>query len=75
AKDLIVKIYAKDGIIKGAQIVGYEDVVGRLNLLALAIEKRLKLKDIIDMNSCYNPAVSPVNDPLIMAAEICQKNG
>ncbi len=73
AKDIQVKLYAKDDIITGCQIVGYEEVLGRLNLIALAVEKRLKIKDLIDMHTCYNPSVSPVFEPLVVAAEILQK--
>lgn len=62
-----------NGKILGGQIVGDEEVVGRLNLLSLAISKQMHVQELADMETCYNPASSPVFDPLNITAQICLK--
>jgi NADH oxidase (H2O2-forming) len=57
----------------GAQIVGNCEVVGRLNMIALAIQKRIKLQDISKLETCYNPAAVSIFDPLTIVADICLK--
>ncbi len=61
------------GDIIGGQIIGDSEVVGRLDLLALAIQKRVKLNEISKLETCYNPASAPIFDPLIIVADICLK--
>jgi len=73
-KDFFVFLIANlKGEIIGAQIAGYSEVVGRLNMLALAIQNRITLKQFVKTETAYNPAVSPIFDPIIVTAEICLK--
>ncbi len=62
-----------EGEIIGGQIVGDGEVIGRLDLLALAIQKKVKLDEISKLETCYNPASAPIFDPLTIVAEICLK--
>ncbi|MCF7794971.1 FAD-dependent oxidoreductase [Patescibacteria group bacterium] len=74
AKDMFVYLISDlKGKIIGCQIAGYNEVVGRLNMISLAIQQGLSLKEFINTETCYNPALLPIFDPLIMAAEICLK--
>ena len=60
-----------DGIVIGGQIVGDTEVAGRLNLLSIAIQKRLSVDDIAAIETCYNPASAGIFDPMSIAAEVC----
>jgi pyruvate/2-oxoglutarate dehydrogenase complex dihydrolipoamide dehydrogenase (E3) component len=73
-KDMWVSIVADlNGRIIGCQIAGYEGVAGRVNMAALAIKQKLSLDDLISSETCYNPAIAPIFDPLTIAAEVCRK--
>ncbi len=63
----------KAGKLIGAQVIGWEEVAGRMNLLSLAIEKGMSLDDLINMETCYNPASAPINEPVSVACEVCKK--
>jgi NADH oxidase (H2O2-forming) len=63
----------KKGIIIGGQIIGEEEVVGRLDLLALAIKNKNHVKELANLETCYNPASAPIFDPVTVTAEICLK--
>jgi NADH oxidase (H2O2-forming) len=74
AKDIFIYLISNlKGKIIGCQIVGYHEVLGRLNTVSLAIKQGLSLKEFINLETCYNPALSPIFDPLIVTAEICLK--
>lgn len=74
SKEMRVKLIAdQNGRVIGCQIAGYEGVAGRLNTAALAIKQELNLKELISSETCYNPAIAPIFDPLTVAAEICWK--
>jgi NADH oxidase (H2O2-forming) len=74
AKDMFVYLISDfKGRIIGCQIAAYHEVLGRLNTVSLAIEQGLTLEQFINLETCYNPALSPIFDPLIITAEICLK--
>jgi NADH oxidase (H2O2-forming) len=74
SKNIWVRMVADlNGRIIGCQIAGYEEVAGRLNMSALAIGQGLHLDELLSSETCYNPAIAPIFDPLLMAAEICEK--
>lgn len=74
SQDIFVKIITQlNGRIIGCQIAGFEEIAGRLNMISLAIGKGITLKEFIETETCYNPSVTPVFDPLITAAEVCLK--
>ena len=73
SKITIKLISDRSGILIGGQIIGHEEVVGRLNLLALAIKKGTSIKELADLETCYNPPSSPIFDPVTIVAQICEK--
>lgn len=71
---LIVKlIFNELEEIIGGQIIGKTEVAGRLNLLSLAISKKMNIKDLKTIDTCYNPASAPIFDPITVCAEIVEK--
>ncbi len=72
-KDLIVKLIAKDGKIAGAQIIGEESVVGRINWIALAVQNQMEVEKLANAESAYNPMTSPLFDPVVVAAQILKR--
>ncbi len=71
-KDFIVKLYTdRKGVIKGGQIIGFSDVAGRLNMLSSFVDR--SVYDLVEVDTCYNPCVSPIHDPLVSAGSIVIK--
>jgi len=69
AKPIHVKIIAsQDSTIIGAQVAGMEETAPRLNLLAFAIQSRVKLSQLAEAEFAYNPALSPLKEPISIAA-------
>lgn len=66
-------VCSEGGKVIGGQIIGEDEVVGRINTIALAIQKKLHIRDLAELETCYNPASAPIFDPLTIAAEICMK--
>ena len=58
--------------ILGGQIIsGEQGVSQRINLLSLAIKKRMTALDLANLNYCANPGLTPLPfaEPIVMAAE------
>ncbi|MCB9359437.1 FAD-dependent oxidoreductase [Candidatus Woesearchaeota archaeon] len=73
-KDIIIKLIADmKGYVLGAQIIGHEEVAGRLDLVSMAIQYKMKLSDLCSIDYCYNPSVAPIFEPLSVVADICQR--
>lgn len=73
-KPITIKIIADmNSTIIGAQIIGFEEIAGRLDLLALAITKKMKLSDLENVEFCYNPMSAPIFEPISIVAHLCQK--
>lgn len=60
-------LFAPDGKILGAQIVGREGVDKRLDVLATCIRKGLTVYDLAELELAYAPPFSSAKDPVIMA--------
>jgi len=70
---ITVKLVANtNGVLIGGQVVG-AGADGVVNLLCLAIRKKASLEELSSMETCYTPPLSPVVNPLSMAAEIALK--
>jgi NADPH-dependent 2,4-dienoyl-CoA reductase/sulfur reductase-like enzyme len=69
-KPIWIKLVAdrKSKRILGAQIVGEEGVKGRIDLISFALLKKATIEDLANYDSCYVPPVSPVWEPLNIAA-------
>ena len=69
-KELSMKVLvdAVDGQILGAQAVGWEDAVEKIEVVAMAIKGHLTVHALADAEMAYCPATSEVVDPLQLAA-------
>lgn len=63
--------------ILGAQIIGFQGVDKRIDVLATAIRARMKAHQLIDLDLAYAPPYSSAKDPVNMAGYIVEniKNG
>ncbi|MFU8786572.1 MAG: FAD-dependent oxidoreductase [Candidatus Izemoplasmataceae bacterium] len=70
AKELFIRLIFENntGLIKGAQLVGEKGVSDRINIMALAIIKKLTAQEFAQLDFAYAPPFSPVWDPLLVAA-------
>ena len=69
--DMKLVFSAEDGTIYGAQVVGDESAVRRIDVLATAIQGGLSVDDVAQLELCYAPAYGAPKDPanlLAMAA-------
>ncbi|MEM4347738.1 MAG: FAD-dependent oxidoreductase [Candidatus Altiarchaeota archaeon] len=75
AKELLVKLIfsKKDLRILGCEILGYEHVATLVDLIAFAILKNSTLDDFEKFDYCYNPAVIPAHNALVLAAKNARK--
>ncbi len=70
AKDISVKILAEeDGKLLGAQIIGEEEVLGRIDVLSLAFQKGMSIYDLAEAETAYHPFCAPIFDPIVLAAK------
>jgi len=58
----------------GGQVVGYAGVDKRIDVLALAITKKLKIDELQDLDLAYAPPFNAVWDPLQQASRVAEKN-
>jgi len=75
AKSITTKLIAdveKKRII-GVQLIGEEGASLRANLAALVIKANIELSELELLETCYAPPVSPVWDPLSIAAQALNK--
>jgi len=71
AGELTVKLVfeREGGRIVGGQVVGPVGILSRLNLLALALAKRMTVRDLAEVETVYTPSLCEVIDPLHVAAD------
>ncbi len=62
-------IVDRGGRILGAQAIGESGAAARINLLSMAIEYNIPLKDLMRVELAYCPPVSEINDPLMRALD------
>ncbi|MGG6460091.1 MAG: FAD-dependent oxidoreductase [Candidatus Eiseniibacteriota bacterium] len=58
----------KSSLLLGAQIIGGEGVKGRIDLISFALMLKATIHDLANYDACYVPPVSPVWEPLNIAA-------
>lgn len=56
------------GILLGGEIVGRDNAAMRINILATALASHLNVEDIQNLDLVYSPPISPVWDPVLVAA-------
>ena len=66
-------ICQRDGILVGGQIIGQQEVAGHLHLIALAVDQKMTVKQLANLETSYNPAVITIFNPVTTAAEILAK--
>ena len=66
---LFIKLIFSDEYLVGAQVVGGEGVKERIDALTLAIKKRTTVHELADIETCYAPPVSTLQDPTGFAAK------
>ncbi len=57
----------------GAQMIGKSDVAKRLDVFATAITAKMSVEDISMLDLTYAPPISPVYDPILVAANVANK--
>ncbi|TRM85118.1 CoA-disulfide reductase [Sulfolobus sp. F3] len=70
SKDIIVKLVAEENSMRiiGGQIIGGEEVLGRLNMLASVIQKGFTAEELFFVETGYVPPVNRVWDVITLAA-------
>lgn len=54
----------QSGVILGAQLVGFDGVDKRADLLAVAVRSRMTADDLVNFELCYAPPFSSAKDPV-----------
>ncbi len=62
------------GRLLGGSVIGDDGAAGRINVLAAALQSRLRVEDFETLDLAYSPPFSPVWDPLLIAAQQLRKN-
>ena len=57
----------------GGAVVGEEGAAGRINVIATALQSRLRVDEFEQLDLAYSPPFSTVWDPLLIAAQQLQK--
>jgi len=72
AEKIIIKLIGdrKSDKLLGAQIFGSGDVVRRIDVVATALSKNIKIKELRDLDLAYVPAFGLPFDPIIVAANV-----
>ncbi len=74
ARPLALKLVydRKDGRLLGAQAYGEEGVEKRVDVLAVAVQGRMTVNDIAELDLAYAPPFNTANDPVNVAAFVAQ---
>jgi rhodanese-related sulfurtransferase len=75
-KELVLKIVydRKSARLLGAQAFGAEGVEKRIDVLATALQGRMTVDDIAELDLAYAPPFSSANDPVNVAAFVAQND-
>jgi CoA-dependent NAD(P)H sulfur oxidoreductase len=70
-KDILVKMIADraSGRLLGAQMLGVEGVAKRIDVLATALQTRMTVEQVSELDLSYAPPFSTVWDPILIAAQ------
>jgi NADPH-dependent 2,4-dienoyl-CoA reductase/sulfur reductase-like enzyme len=71
-KDIHVKVIAERGTnrILGAQVVGYDSVLARIDTMATAIQAGFTTRDLFFADLAYAPPFAPTWEPLVVTARV-----
>ncbi|HQO61603.1 MAG TPA: FAD-dependent oxidoreductase [Deltaproteobacteria bacterium] len=75
SSDLWVKLFFEDDsrVIVGGQIIGGPGSALRINTVVAAATKGMRLDELYTLDTAYAPPISPVWDPLLIAARSAMK--
>ncbi|HDI42558.1 MAG TPA: hypothetical protein ENF62_02105, partial [Candidatus Bathyarchaeota archaeon] len=59
--------------ILGGQVIGEEDVVGKVDFIALAIQAGMTVHELLRADTCYAPPVADVWNPVVQAADVAKR--
>jgi len=68
--EVLVVAEKGSGRVLGAQMMGPEDAVKRIDLLAAAIQQKMTLQEVYDLDLAYAPPFGGVYDPVLLAARV-----
>ena len=54
-------------------MIGEEGAAGRINVIAAALQARMRVDDFEQLDLAYSPPFTPVWDPLLIAAQQLRK--
>ena len=57
----------------GGSVIGEEGAAGRINVIAAALQSRMRVEDFEQLDLAYSPPFAPVWDPLLIAAQQLMK--
>jgi CoA-dependent NAD(P)H sulfur oxidoreductase len=57
----------------GGSVIGAEGAAGRINVIATALQSRMRVDEFEQLDLAYSPPFSPVWDPLLVAAQQLMK--
>lgn len=71
SKEIHVKILVnpEDERVIGSQVIGENSVATKVDIVSLALMKNLTVDDLLSLETAYAPPISPVWNPLIVAAD------
>lgn len=64
--------FSPEGVVLGAQIVGYEGVDKSIDVIATALRQRLTIYDLQELELAYAPPYSSAKDPVNMAGFVAE---
>lgn len=69
ADKIFIKVLFHDRCLVGAQIISTTGTKERIDGLSLAIKRKQTIDELLEMETCYSPAVSTLQDPLLFAVK------
>ncbi len=57
----------------GGTVIGEDGAAGRINVIAGALQAKMRVDDFEQLDLAYSPPFSPVMDPLLIAAQQLMK--
>lgn len=69
AGKIFIKVLFHDRCLVGAQIISTTGTRERIDGLSLAIKRKQTIDELLEMETCYSPAVSTLQDPLLFAVK------
>lgn len=71
AGELTVRLIVEreSGLLIGGQVLGPTGVLDRLNMLAIALMKKMNVEELAELETAYTPSLCDVIDPLHVAAD------